>query len=100
MKTVAMEGTTLTAKDLARMAKKEPVILTRRGNPVVAVRDVSGSDWEAVSLANNPKFIALIEASRRSYREQGGISLSDICHELGLRQRKRTAARPRLRKRS
>jgi hypothetical protein len=50
------------------------------------------------SLANNPKFIALVEASRRSYREQGGVALSDIRREFGLRQRRGTAARPRGRK--
>jgi hypothetical protein len=49
-------------------------------------------------LANNPKFIALVEASRRSYRERGGIGLSDIRREFGLGQRKRPAARPRGRK--
>ena len=94
MKTVAMEDTALTAKDLAAMAKKEPVILTRKGNPLVAIKNVSGSDWEAVSLANNPKFIALVEASRRAYRERGGIGLSDLRRELGLRKKLRTAVRP------
>ena len=51
---------------------------------VVAVRDLSGSDWESVSLASNPKFMALIEESRRSYRDSGGISLEDLRHELDL----------------
>jgi hypothetical protein len=50
------------------------------------------------SLANNPKFIALVEASRRSYREQGGIPLSDIRREFGLKRSRAQAARPRLRK--
>ena len=95
MKTVAVEDTTLTAQQLARMAQKELVVLTRKGNPLVALKKLSGSDWESVSLANNPKFIALVEASRRSYREQGGINLADIRREFGLRRRKTTAARPR-----
>jgi hypothetical protein len=57
MKTVAVEGTTLTAKELAIMAQKEVVVLTRKGNPLVAVKGLSGADWESVPLANNPKFI-------------------------------------------
>ena len=93
MKTVAVEDTTLTAEALARLAEKEPIILTRRGQPLVAVKGLSGSDWESVSLANNPQFIALIEESRRSYREQGGISLDEIRTELGLKQRKPPAKR-------
>ena len=97
MKTVAVENTTLTPKELAKMAKKEPVILTRNGQPLVAVKDLSGSDWETVSLANNPRFIALIEASRRSYRERGGIPLDLVRKELGLKPRKTGSTKPRRR---
>ena len=97
MRAVAVEDTALTAEELARMAEKEPVILTRNGQPLVAVRDLSGSDWETVSLANNPKFIALIEASRRSYREKGGIPLDQVRKELGLKPRKTASTKPRRR---
>ncbi len=89
MKTVPVEDTTLTAEALATMAQKELVVLTRKGNPLVAIKKLSGSDWESVSLANNPEFIALIEASRRSYREQGGTSLNEIRQEFGLAPRRR-----------
>jgi PHD/YefM family antitoxin component YafN of YafNO toxin-antitoxin module len=95
MKTVAAEDTTLTAEALARMAEKEPVILTRNGQPLVAVKDLSGSDWESVSLANNPQFIAIIEESRRSYREQGGISLEEIRIELGLKPTRKAPGKRR-----
>ncbi len=95
MKTIAVEDTTLTAEELARMAEKDLVVLTRKGNPLVALKNLSGSDWESVSLANNPKFIALVEASRRSYREHGGISLDRIRRELGLRPKGKTPVRRR-----
>jgi|SRR5208337_13763 len=81
MKVVALEKTTMT---IAELAKEGPVVLTRAGQPVVAVKDLSGSDWESVSLASNPKFMALIEESRRSYRDSGGISLKDLRQELDL----------------
>jgi len=93
MKTVAVEEATLTAKELAAMARKEVVVLTRRGNPLVAVKDLSGADWESVSLANNPKFIALIEASRRSYRQRGGIALDEIRRQLGLKRGLKTTSK-------
>ena len=93
MKTVAVEDKTLTVEDLARLAEKEPIILTRKGQPLVAVKDLSGSDWESVSLANNPKFIAIIEDSRRSYREQGGISMDEIRTEFGLKHKETLAKR-------
>ncbi len=69
---------------LEEMAKDGPVILTRNGQPLLAVQDVSGSDWESVSLASSPRFLALLEESRRSYREKGGIRLDDIRRELGM----------------
>jgi hypothetical protein len=97
MKTVAMEDTTMTAEELAKMAEKEPVILTRKGQPLVAIKDISGSDWETVSLANNPQFIAIIEASRRSYREKGGIPLDQVRRVLGLKARKPAPTKPRRR---
>jgi len=34
--------------------------------------------------AHNPRFAALIEQSRRSYRDEGGISLEQLRRELGL----------------
>ena len=87
MKVVPVEESDVTASQLAKMAKSGSVILTRNGRPLAAVKDLSGSDWESVSLANNPRFIALIEESRRSYREQGGIPIDDLRKEFGLRPR-------------
>jgi hypothetical protein len=94
MKVVPLEKTNLTLPEVTELAKEEPVILTRNGKPLAAVRDLSGSDWEAVALANNPQFLALIEASRRSYQEEGGTSLDDLCKELGLKTTAR-ARRPK-----
>jgi hypothetical protein len=36
------------------------------------------------SLVNNSRFQALIEKSRRAYREQGGTSIEEVRKELGL----------------
>jgi hypothetical protein len=86
LKIVPLEQTTLTVLELAELVKDGPVILTRNGQPLLAVKDVSDSDWESVSLASNPRFMALIEESRRSYREKGGIGLDELRQELGLRK--------------
>jgi hypothetical protein len=61
MKVIELEKTKLTIAELAKMAKAGPVVLTRNGKPMAAVKDLSGCDWEAILLANNPKFQALIE---------------------------------------
>jgi len=61
MKLLAIEETKKSIAQIAQMAKNGPVILTRRGKPMVAVKDLSGKDWESISLASNPEFMAIIE---------------------------------------
>ncbi|MBI3408214.1 MAG: hypothetical protein HY040_07645 [Planctomycetes bacterium] len=84
MKVVALEEATLTLPQVAKLAKSGTVILTRKGKPLAAVKDLSRSDWERIALANNPRFQELIEDSRRSYREHGGKNLEDFRRALGL----------------
>ena len=94
MKVLPIEETNLT--EVAELARSGTVILTRKGKPLAAIKDLSHSDWESVSLANNPRFRELIEESRRSYRDEGGTSLEDVRKELGLK----AAKTPRPRKRA
>jgi len=86
MKVIALEGNVPTFPELEELVKHGPVILTRNGLPLMTVKDVTGSDWEAVSLSSDPRFMAIIEKSRRSYRETGGIGLDELRRELGLDQ--------------
>ena len=91
MKVVPLEGTTMTVPELVELARDEAIILTRDGQPLVSVRDVSGSDWESAARTLNPRFVAVIEQSRRSYREQGGIGLEQLRGELSLEESDRGA---------
>jgi len=91
MKVVPLERNMLTLPEVAELARSETVILTRNGKPLAAVKDLSDADWESVSLANNSRFRELVEESRRSYREAGGVSLEDLRKELGLKASKRSA---------
>jgi hypothetical protein len=95
MKVIALEQTDVTVPDLAELVKEGPVILTLKGKPLAAIQDLRGSDWESIALANEPRFIALIEESRREYREKGGNSLEDIRRELGLLKNPRHRTRKR-----
>ena len=96
MKVIRMEGSSLTVPELAEMVKKGTVILTQNGQPLLAVKDVSGSDWESVSLASNPRFMAIIDESRRSNIESGGVGLNELRRELGIAKtsRKRISEGP------
>lgn len=82
MKVIPLEGSALTVPELEELVRQGPVVLTRNGLPLMTVNDATGSDWEAVSLRSNPRFLSLIEESRRSYRESGGIALEDVRREL------------------
>jgi hypothetical protein len=93
MKLVAVEKTDLTLPQVAKMAREGPVILTRNGKPIVAVKDISHSDWESLSLANNPRFRTLIEESRRAFQNEGGTRIEDFRRELGLREKPRRRSR-------
>jgi hypothetical protein len=93
MKVIPLEKTDLSLPEAAELAKAGTIILTRRGKPLAAIRNLSGSDWESVSLADNPRFRTLIEESRRSYREEGGISLDEIRRQLRLKRQPRASKR-------
>ena len=84
MKVVPLEETRMTVLELVALAEDEAVILTRDGQPLVSVRSVPGSDWESALLASNPQFTAIIEKSRRTHRDRGGIGIERLRAELGL----------------
>lgn len=67
--------------------KTGTVLLTKRGKPCVSIHDVSRDEWESIELANNPKFMAIIEESRRSLREEGGVSSDEVRRQLGIAPR-------------
>jgi hypothetical protein len=93
MKVVALETVKLTLSEVAKMAKNGPVILTRKGKPLAAVKDLGRVDWDSISLANNPRFLALIEESRRAFQEEGGIRLEELRQELKLSRKRRRQAK-------
>ncbi len=98
MRLLPIEGTKKSISELAQMAKSGPVILTRQGKPMAAVKDLSGKDWESVSLANNPQFMAIIEESRSSFRREGGIGIDEVRTQLGLKVKSRYRRNSRKRK--
>lgn len=55
-----------------------PLILTRNGQPVAALFSVEDIDMETLGISMNPKFITIIEESRKSQKEEDRIFLEDI----------------------
>ncbi len=88
MKTVEMSEATGSLSEYARKARKETLVVTRRGKPVVALVAVQDEDLESLSLAENPGFMALIERSRARCKPGQGISTEEMRRRLAQRRKR------------
>ncbi|UBF28126.1 type II toxin-antitoxin system Phd/YefM family antitoxin [Kovacikia minuta CCNUW1] len=82
MKIVEIAEANSTLAEYTSDLSEEPVIITSNGQPIAALVALENVDLETLSLSSNPKFIELIERSRR--RTQGGISSTEMRRRLGL----------------
>lgn len=79
MKRIALSKVKDDLSRVLRMAEKEEVIITRHGKPAgVIVGFGSDDDWFDYQLENDPRFLARIEAARRSLAGGKGVRLEDI----------------------
>jgi hypothetical protein len=49
----------------------------------------NGMDAESMALANNPRFVSIIEKSRARYIAEGGIPIEEVRRQLGLPAKKK-----------
>jgi antitoxin (DNA-binding transcriptional repressor) of toxin-antitoxin stability system len=63
MKTIGLEHATL--ETCIKGARRDRVVVTRKGKPVALVLGVEGMDEEQLQLASSEKFWKLIEERRR-----------------------------------
>ncbi|MBI5653509.1 MAG: type II toxin-antitoxin system prevent-host-death family antitoxin [Chloroflexi bacterium] len=87
MKTIELVNATAPLNEYARRVGKEPIILTVKGKPTVALISIKNTDWETTTLSTNPQFIALIERSRARQKAEGGISSAEMRRRLGLEKK-------------
>ncbi|MEX2141006.1 MAG: type II toxin-antitoxin system prevent-host-death family antitoxin [Pirellulales bacterium] len=79
--------------DYVEAARKVPLVVTRRGKPLVAIVSVDQTDMECLSLGTNPDFLALIERSRAQIAKGQGVSSDEVRRRLSLPQKRKTAKR-------
>ena len=65
----------------AQKARKDPVIVVKKGKPFAAVIPIRNADEETLALSTNRKFLKIIERSRA---REGAISASELRRRLGL----------------
>ena len=70
--------------EYAEKARKDPVIVIKRGKPFAAVIPIRNADEETVALSTSRKFVAIIESSRNRVKKEGAISASELRRRLGL----------------
>ena len=57
-----------------KASRKEPVVVTRNGKPVAVLMGTTGQDdLERLLMGHSPQLQAVLEASRRRFREGKGI---------------------------
>ena len=100
MKTLEMTQATGEQASYAEQVRREPVVVTDHGKPVMALMPIENADLETVTLSTDPRFMALIERSRASHKPGTGVSLTEVRRRFALpRKPKRSpAARARSRK--
>jgi antitoxin (DNA-binding transcriptional repressor) of toxin-antitoxin stability system len=59
-----------------------PVVVTDAGQPVAALVILENTDLETVSLSTDPEFMELIQSSRASQTQRGGLSSAEMRRRL------------------
>ncbi|MEK6609039.1 MAG: type II toxin-antitoxin system Phd/YefM family antitoxin [Myxococcota bacterium] len=89
MKVLAMRDAKSGLSATLDRAQRERIVITRKGKPSAILIGVEGQDFEEVMLASNPKFWALIEASRRDPRT---FSAREVRAHFAKRDKRRAPA--------
>lgn len=66
MKSIATDKSDVKRSQVAAVSGSGDLIVTKKGEPADSMTRLSADDRERLALARNPKFRAIIEASRQS----------------------------------
>lgn len=83
MKIIELKDATDPLADYVARVTEGPVVITAGGKPLAALVFIEDLDLETASLAKDPKFLAIIERSRRRLKTEGGISEDALRLRLG-----------------
>jgi len=89
MRTVEIAEATKALADYANSIDRGAVLVLRNGKPLAVLSSAKGMDAESIALANNPRFVSIIEKSRARYKAQGGIPIEEVRRRLGLPAKKK-----------
>ena len=78
MKTIDLNDATESLAEYVKRMEGEPITIMHKGGPLAVLAPAGNDDYESVQMSTNPKFIELLEWSRKSLREEGGISAEEV----------------------
>ena len=79
MKRIALSEVKDDLSRFLRMAEGEEIVITRHGKPAgVLIGFKSEDDWFDYRLENDPRFLARVDAARKSLRSGRGVKLEDV----------------------
>lgn len=96
MKTVELADATGSFSDYAEAARKEPLVVTEKGRPVLALMPLSPhTDLENLAVTTHPAFQAIVARSEARYKAEGGISTEEMRRRLAARRKAQGKGRGR-----
>jgi hypothetical protein len=84
MTRVELKKATAPLSEYAQKARKDPVIVLRKGKPFAAVVPLRNVDEETVALGTNRKFLKVIKRSRARVEKEGAVPAAELRRRLGL----------------
>jgi prevent-host-death family protein len=92
MKTVAITTVKDQLSAYVQEAQTSPVIITKNGKPVALLTGIRNEDdLDSLLLANNPRFLQILEEARQRVKQTGGVKDKDFWKAVE-RCRKATSA--------
>lgn len=73
MKTIDLNDATEPLAEYVKRMEGEEITIVHKGVPLAVLRPAGNDDYESVQMSTNPKFIEMLERSRKSIREERGI---------------------------
>lgn len=92
MTTISVQNSSMALSELVKLARREFVVLRHNGKICFGLVRLDENDLEALSLSQNPDFMAMLDKARARYDAQGGLSLEET-KRLLRKGRPKTASR-------
>lgn len=100
MKTIKLSDASRPLAEYATELDDDIVVVTQRNRPIAAVVSLKNADREVLSLNGSPKFLKIIQRSRRDFAVGRSRSLAEVRELFGLHRRANKRMQPSRTKRA